>query len=82
MWHKTYWYRMTTKTNSAHPHVSLSEVHDTIDTTRKATRGKRILAFLGPAYLVSVGYMDPELGDRFSRWQQVWLCTYLGVAHE
>ena len=50
---------MTTKTNNPHPHVSLSEVHDTIDTTGKTTRGKRILAFLGPAYLVSVGYMDP-----------------------
>ena len=50
---------MTTKANNPHPHVSLSEVHDTVDTTRKATRGKRILAFLGPAYLVSVGYMDP-----------------------
>jgi manganese transport protein len=50
---------MTTKINNPHPHVSLSEVHDTIDTTRKTTRGKRILAFLGPAYLVSVGYMDP-----------------------
>ncbi|MEP7278591.1 MAG: Nramp family divalent metal transporter [Bacteroidota bacterium] len=47
---------MTTKTNKD---ISLSEVHGTIDTTRNITRGKRILAFLGPAYLVSVGYMDP-----------------------
>src|SRR5450432_4334073 len=47
---------MTTKTNN---HVSLSEVHETIDTTRSATRGKKIPAFLGPAYLLSVGYMDP-----------------------
>ncbi len=46
---------MTTRTNS---HVSLSEVHETID-TRTGTPGKKILAFLGPAYLVSVGYMDP-----------------------
>lgn len=40
--------------------VSLSEVHETVDTT--ATNRpfwKRILAFFGPAYLVSVGYMDP-----------------------
>ncbi len=52
---------MTTRTNnfSDHPHTSLSEVHDTIDTTKSVNRGKRILAFLGPAYLVSVGYMDP-----------------------
>jgi manganese transport protein len=47
---------MTTKTDK---HVSLSEVHETIDTTRNLHKGKRILAFLGPAYLVSVGYMDP-----------------------
>ena len=46
---------MTTGTNS---HVSLSEVHGSIDTTAHK-KGKRILAFLGPAYLVSVGYMDP-----------------------
>ncbi|MEO5593291.1 MAG: Nramp family divalent metal transporter [Chitinophagaceae bacterium] len=46
---------MTTRTNS---NVSLSEVHESID-TRSSTGGKKILAFLGPAYLVSVGYMDP-----------------------
>ena len=40
--------------------VSLSEVHETIDTTATKHRGwRRILSFLGPAYLVSVGYMDP-----------------------
>lgn len=38
---------------------SLSEVHETVDTTNKARGWKRILAYLGPAYLVSVGYMDP-----------------------
>ncbi len=40
--------------------VSLSEVHETVDTT--ATHRpvwKRMLSFFGPAYLVSVGYMDP-----------------------
>jgi manganese transport protein len=37
---------------------SLSEVHASVDvTTRKGFR--KVLAFLGPAYLVSVGYMDP-----------------------
>lgn len=36
---------------------SLSEVHGTVRTDRKGFR--RIFAFLGPAYLVSVGYMDP-----------------------
>ncbi len=38
---------------------SLSEVHGSVDTTGKATGWKKILSFLGPAYLVSVGYMDP-----------------------
>ncbi len=40
--------------------ASLSEVHESVDTT--ATNKpvwKRILSFFGPAYLVSVGYMDP-----------------------
>ena len=36
---------------------SLSEVHSTVQTNKKGWR--KILAFLGPAYLVSVGYMDP-----------------------
>ena len=37
---------------------SLSEVHGSIDTSlHKGWR--RLFAFLGPAYLVSVGYMDP-----------------------
>lgn len=37
---------------------SLSEVHASIDATNR--RGwRKVLAFLGPAYLVSVGYMDP-----------------------
>jgi manganese transport protein len=37
---------------------SLSEVHSSIDA--RGRRGwRKVLAFLGPAYLVSVGYMDP-----------------------
>jgi manganese transport protein len=36
---------------------SLSEVHGSIDTKRMGW--KRIFSFLGPAYLISVGYMDP-----------------------
>ena len=39
--------------------VSLSEVHGSVDTTHKTSKLKKILAFFGPAYLVSVGYMDP-----------------------
>src|SRR5215207_9374594 len=40
--------------------ASLSEVHQSVDTTSISKPGwKRILSFFGPAYLVSVGYMDP-----------------------
>lgn len=45
--------------NQLHTQASLSEVHETIDTTAKKTGWRKILSFLGPAYLVSVGYMDP-----------------------
>ncbi|HEV8081011.1 MAG TPA: Nramp family divalent metal transporter [Chitinophagaceae bacterium] len=37
---------------------SLSEVHESID-TKKLVGWRRIFSFLGPAYLISVGYMDP-----------------------
>lgn len=37
---------------------SLSEVHQSVSTDKR--KGwRRILAFIGPAYLISVGYMDP-----------------------
>ena len=40
--------------------ASLSEVHQSVDTTNIAKpKWKRMLSFFGPAYLVSVGYMDP-----------------------
>lgn len=39
--------------------ISLSEVHNTVDTTHHRGGWKKILSFFGPAYLVSVGYMDP-----------------------
>ena len=45
--------------NTRHPDTSLSEVHESIDTTKKKIGWKKIFSFLGPAYLVSVGYMDP-----------------------
>ncbi len=48
------------KNNYHYTDVSLSEVHQSVDTT-STTRPvwRRILSFFGPAYLVSVGYMDP-----------------------
>lgn len=38
---------------------SLQEVHGSIDTTGTNTRFRRFVLFLGPAFLVAVGYMDP-----------------------
>jgi manganese transport protein len=46
-------------TNHWQRNVSLSEVHGSIDTTRKVSRWRQLFVFFGPAYLVSVGYMDP-----------------------
>lgn len=59
---------------------SLSNVHESIDTTATNQRGfKRFFAFIGPAYLVSVGYMDPgnwatdlQGGARFG-YQLIWI---------
>jgi manganese transport protein len=39
--------------------ASLSEVHSSVDTMMKPKGWKKFASFLGPAYLVSVGYMDP-----------------------
>jgi manganese transport protein len=38
---------------------SLSEVHGTIAVPRQGNWLRRLLAFSGPGYMVSVGYMDP-----------------------
>ncbi len=43
-------------------HISLSEVHKSVSVPKTGTGisfFRRLLAFGGPAYLVSVGYMDP-----------------------
>jgi len=47
-------YSSITKKTDSH---SLSEVHSSVITQKKGWR--QIMAFIGPAYLVSVGYMDP-----------------------
>src|SRR6187402_3997576 len=39
--------------------ASLSEVNASVDVTRHTGFRRKLLAFIGPAYLVSVGYMDP-----------------------
>jgi manganese transport protein len=51
---------LCTMVNKIYNENSLSEVHESIDTTNQKKVGwKNILNFLGPAYLISVGYMDP-----------------------
>jgi manganese transport protein len=57
---------------------SLSEVHSSVSTSHPSL-WRRIFAFAGPAYLVSVGYMDPgnwatdiEGGARFG-YQLLWV---------
>src|SRR5919205_3190161 len=57
---------------------SLSEVHSTVETAQPSI-WRRMFAFAGPAYLVSVGYMDPgnwatdlEGGARFG-YQLLWV---------
>ena len=51
---------------------SLSEVHGTVGVPGQGGFWRKMLAFGGPAFLVSVGYMDPgnwatdiEAGSRF-----------------
>jgi manganese transport protein len=58
---------------------SLSEVHGSVNIPKQYGMFKRFLAFAGPAYLVSVGYMDPgnwatdiEGGSRFG-YQLLWV---------
>jgi manganese transport protein len=46
-------------TNHWQKGVSLSEVHGSIDTTLKRPWWRQLFVFFGPAYLISVGYMDP-----------------------
>ena len=38
---------------------SLHDVHASIDPSKAGSKWKKVFAFFGPAYLVSVGYMDP-----------------------
>ncbi len=59
--------------------VSLSEVHGSVHIPKNYGFVRRFLAFAGPAYLVSVGYMDPgnwatdiEGGSRFG-YQLLWV---------
>jgi manganese transport protein len=39
--------------------LSLPEVHGSVPVPRAGGRLRRLMAFIGPGYLISVGYMDP-----------------------
>ena len=61
---------------------SLAEVHSSVGTSQ-VTFLRRMFAFAGPAYLVSVGYMDPgnwatdlEGGARFG-YQLLWVLVHV-----
>src|SRR5436190_10400236 len=46
--------------NRSNSDMSLGEVHGSIDTTsHNGSSWRKVFSFFGPAYLVSVGYMDP-----------------------
>ncbi len=66
--------------------VSLSEIHRTVPIPDGTRLFKRMFAFFGPAYLVSVGYMDPgnwatdlEGGSKFG-YTLVWVLLASNVA--
>ncbi len=43
----------------AQQHRSLDDVHESVPVHQGKSKFKRLLSFFGPAYLISVGYMDP-----------------------
>ncbi len=47
------------KSKKEYQHVSLSDVHETVDVPTRGSKWRRWLAITGPALMVSVGYMDP-----------------------
>ena len=58
---------------------SLAEVHSTVSIPKTGKGWRRMFAFFGPAYLVSVGYMDPgnwatdiAAGSKFG-YQLIWV---------
>jgi len=40
-------------------HKSLDEVHESVEIHKGKSKIRHVLSFFGPAYLISVGYMDP-----------------------
>ncbi len=48
-----------TTPNLAAPEPSLPEVHSSVSVSGSPVYWKRLLGFIGPGFLISVGYMDP-----------------------
>lgn len=46
-------------TNAALPELSLPEIHASVGISRSPFYWRRLLGFIGPGFLISVGYMDP-----------------------
>jgi manganese transport protein len=70
---------LPTAPTAAEGSPSLQEVHRSVGLPKSPTFWRRLLAFSGPAYMVSVGYMDPgnwatdiEGGSRFA-YQLIWV---------
>ena len=62
---------------------SLEEVNQSVQTQNKTSIFRKILAFFGPAYLVSVGYMDPgNWATDIAGGKSVWLFFTLGFVDE
>ena len=71
--------RSETHPRRAESEGSLPEVHRSVSVPRSPTFWRRMFAFAGPAYLISVGYMDPgnwatdiEGGSKFG-YQLIWV---------
>lgn len=50
---------MTNNLELAHQRISLAEVYRTVPVPVSGALWRKLLAFAGPGYLISVGYMDP-----------------------
>jgi manganese transport protein len=53
------------------PMASLSEVNASVDVMKATSNRRKLFTFLGPAYLISVGYMDPGTGLQISQGKPV-----------
>ena len=65
---------------------SLPEVHSSVGVSRSPNYWRRLLGFLGPGFLISVGYMDPgnwatdiEAGSRYGM-ALLWVVLLSSVA--